>query len=98
MFADNFKLKKDDTETLNQPESEESNEPEATDDSGYYVEYTDGTGDETFDEDYDDVDNYSAIDIDTTPNVGAVAAQLSISERAKFDTSLATGQIQMYCR
>lgn len=98
LFADNFKLKKDDTETLNQPESEESNEPEATDDSGYYVEYTDGTGDETFDEDYDDVDNYSAIDIDTTPNVVAVASQLSISERAKFDASLATGRIQMYCR
>lgn len=98
LFADNFKLKKDDTETLNQPESEESNEAEAADDSGYYVEYTDGTGDETFDEDYDDVDNYSAIDIDTTPNVVAVAAQLSISERAKFDTSLATGRIQMYCR
>lgn len=98
LFADNFKLKKDDTETLNQPESEESNEREATDDSGYYTEYTDGTGDETFDEDYDDVDNYSAIDIDTTPNVVAVASQLSISERAKFDASLATGRIQMYCR
>lgn len=98
LFADNFKLKKDDAETLSQPESEESNELEATDDSGYYTEYTDGTGDETFDEDYDDVDNYSAIDIDTTPNVVAVASQLSISERAKFDTSLATGQIQMYCR
>lgn len=98
LFADNFKLKKDNTETLNQPESEESNEPEAADDSGYYTEYTDGTGDETFDEDYDDVDNYSAIDIDTTPNVVAVASQLSISERAKFDASLATGRIQMYCR
>ena len=98
LFADNFKLKKDDTETLNQPESEESNEPEATEDSGYYTEYTDGTGDETFDEDYDDVDNYSAIDIDTTPNVVAVASQLSISERAKFEASLDTGRIQMYCR
>ena len=98
LFADNFKLKKDDTETLNQPESEESNESEATDDSGYYTEYTDGTGDETFDEDYDDVDNYSAIDIDTTPNVVAVASQLSITERAKFEASLDTGRIQMYCR
>ena len=98
LFADNFKLKKDDTETLNQPKSEESNEIEATDDSGYYTEYTDGTGDETFDEDYDDVDNYSAIDIDTTPNVVAVASQLSIFERAKFEASLDTGRIQMYCR
>lgn len=97
-FADNFKLKKDDIETLNQPKSEESNELDATDDSGYYTEYTDGTGDETFDEDYDDVDNYSAIDIDTTPNVVAVASQLSISERAKFEAFLDTGRIQMYCR
>lgn len=98
LFADNFKLKKDDTETLNQPESEESNEPEAVDDDSYYVEYTDGTGDETSDEEYVDDNPYSAIDIDTTPNVVAVASQLSISERAKFDASLATGRIQMYCR
>lgn len=98
LFADNFKLKKDDTETLNQPESEESNEDKAEDDGGYYVEYTDGTGDETSDEEYIDDNPYSAIDIDTTPNIVAAASQLSISERAKFEASLATGQIQMYCR
>ena len=40
----------------------------------------------------------SAIDLDSVPNIVSVGSQMSISERAKFEASLSTGEIQMYCK
>lgn len=42
--------------------------------------------------------NFSAIDLDSVPNIVSVGTQMSMSERAKFEAFLATGEIQMYCK
>ena len=41
--------------------------------------------------------NFSSIDIDKVANINSVAANLSLTEQAKFEASVATGRIQMYC-
>ena len=97
LFSNNFKLDKH-YDDVNQGEEEQEDESANEDSEGDYYESDDGTGFDTTDEEYEDEDNYSAIDIDNIPNVVAIAKQLSISERAKFEASLATGRIQMYCR
>ena len=94
LFANNFKLKKE--EVISTSTEKEITKTVAQEET--YEEYTGdfkltnktkGKGKRI---------RLSAIDIDSTPNVVAVASHLSISERAKFEASIATGQIQMYCR
>ena len=97
LFSDNFKLDKN-YDDVNQGEEEQEDESASEDSEGDYFESEDGTGFDTTDEEYEDEDGYSAIEIDNVPNVVAAARQMSISERAKFEASLSTGRIQMYCR
>ena len=94
LFADNFKLKKEEVVS----NSAEKEIAKTVTQEETYEEYTGdfkltnktkGKGKRI---------RLSAIDIDTTPSVVAATSHLSISERAKFEASLATGQIQMYCR
>lgn len=94
LFADNFKLKKEEVVSAN-------TEKEITKTVAQEETYEEYTGDFKLTNKTKGKGKrirLSAIDIDTTPNVVAVTSRLSISERAKFEASLATGRIQMYCR
>ena len=94
LFADNFKLKK---EEVVSPSTEKEITKTVTQEETY-EEYTGDFKLTNKTKGKSKRIRLSAIDIDTTPNVVAVVSQLSISERAKFEASLAAGQIQMYCR
>lgn len=98
IFSNNFKLNRNEESVVTEQEQSDNEDSSYEDSDGYHYDDTDGTGDETFDEDYEDDSPYSAIQIDSVPNIVAVASQLSISERAEFDTLLDAGYIQMYCR
>lgn len=59
------------------------------------------TADDTMTLDINDDDMFSAIDITSdnivVPNMNSIRAGLNAAERAQFDTSLTTGETQIYC-